>query len=263
MVTVRLDRGGRDSAEVASHRDKPGGNVVGESVQIVTNGGEIMGGISTSRVTVWLFLALLLVAAYLFRTSIPEDDFPAGIQLNASGLTTRGMLVSGEAAEGADNISVKVHGVGVHPETGSAVVFLVTEDEDAYIPIFVGHFEASAISRSLEGVRTPRPLTHDLLSDVIDLLGGRMESVVVTSLEGGTFRALIAFEKADGEMGYLDARPSDSIAVALLRGADILVAASVMETAGYRTDEGEELPEAPSEPEAPSGPRPPSGGDLI
>ncbi len=206
--------------------------------------------ISSTRKLIWALMGLLIVATFVLRGYMMEDPEFNEVQLNASGRGVRWLLPAGDVPEREGDISVTVSGLGIHPETGATAVFLVTEEGDAYLPIFIGQFEASAISRSLQGIRTPRPMTHDLLSDMIDIFGGKMEKVVVSSLENGTFKAILVIETSDGQTGYLDARPSDSIALALLKGADIYVAAPVMENAGYRIQEDDDIPGEPGVPGA-------------
>ncbi len=221
-----------------------------------------MNDVSYTRTIIWGFMLLLIIGAYVFRLHLSESPEMPDVRLNTFRTETGTLFPAEDISVREDDVAVIVSSVGVHPGTGSPAVFLLTEQEDAYIPIFIGPFEASAISRSLEGLRPPRPMTHELLSDVIDVFGGRVTKVVVSSLENGTFKAVMALENADGETGYLDARPSDAIAIALLKGADVYVAARVMEEAGYRIEEDGDIPKDPLDPDGP-GPQQWPEGELI
>lgn len=104
------------------------------------------------------------------------------------------------------------------------------------VPIFIGHAEASAISFGLEGMVTPRPLTHDLFCQAIEHLGATLASVEITKVDGGTFFAELILKVADAE-SRLSARPSDAVALALRFRCPIWVADSVVETAGMLPDD--------------------------
>ncbi len=137
-------------------------------------------------------------------------------------------------------VRAEVHGVALEPGTNAPVVVLTTPDKSRYLPIFVGESEAAAIWRYLNKVRAPRPMTHDLLSDVIEKLGGTVRKVTVTELKDGVYYAGIEIS-IGGKTVTIDARPSDSIALALKTGAEVYVAKRVMDEAGR-------LPPAPEEP---------------
>ncbi len=152
-----------------------------------------------------------------------------------------------------DRCPVFVGNVVMLPESGAALVFLVTTKNDRYLPITIGQFEASAILRSLSSIETPRPMTHDLLLAIVGRLDARIAGVTVTSLDRGTFRAVIEIEREDGSTIMIDARPSDSIALAVETGAALFVAAAVLEQAGKKMDdEADREPERSEPPEAPA-----------
>jgi bifunctional DNase/RNase len=109
------------------------------------------------------------------------------------------------------------------------------------LPIWVGVFEANAIALQIENVTTPRPMTHDLLRNVIQDLRGRIEKIVVSDLKDNTFYALI-YLTVGGEVMAIDARPSDAIALALRSRAPIFVEEKVIDharTADIVPDRGE------------------------
>ncbi|MDD5475162.1 MAG: bifunctional nuclease family protein [Syntrophales bacterium] len=166
---------------------------------------------------------------------------------------------AGSITEKESLFPVSVGNLVMLPETGAAVLFLVTDGKDRYLPITIGHFEALAINRFMHSVPTPRPMTHELLLNMVGTLGGQIIDVAVVSLEEGTFRAIIRIGLTDGSETGIDARPSDAIALAIKAGASIYVAPSVMEKAGRRIDEYDEYKGDPADPwrESPEYPEPP------
>lgn len=120
--------------------------------------------------------------------------------------------------------------VGVRLELPSNQPVLILRDQQAtrYLPLWIGTAEATAISLALEGVKPPRPLTHDLLAAVIDQLGGQVTSVTVSELIEGTFYATINFLNHDS----ISARPSDAVALAIRNQVPVFVAQEVMDFAG-------------------------------
>jgi len=111
-------------------------------------------------------------------------------------------------------IKAKVNGLALDMATNSPVVILSSSDSDRLLPIWIGHYEALAIAMELSGVTSRRPLTHDLLKSVITTMGGKVQKVEVTELKEQTFHAKIYIEM-NGTILKVDARPSDSIALAL------------------------------------------------
>ena len=107
-------------------------------------------------------------------------------------------------------------------------IFLKEKEGDRAFPIVIGYFEASAIDRRVRGIVTPRPMTHDLLSNTIEALGGQVIKVVVNRLHENTFFAQLLVSR-DGEEVTIDCRPSDAIAVAVSVDARIFVAESVID----------------------------------
>lgn len=136
-------------------------------------------------------------------------------------------------------IQVRIHSLNVDALTNSPVVLLADiEDEDRRVlPIWIGHAEAMAIMMRLQGVEAPRPLTHDLLRDMIEALGFMVERVEITRLEERTFFAAIVLRGEDKRIA-LDARPSDSMALAVRVGAPIYVADDVWESSALESETG-------------------------
>jgi bifunctional DNase/RNase len=122
------------------------------------------------------------------------------------------------------------------------VVVLKEEDLERYLAIWIGPYEADAITIKLQGVEIARPLTHDLLEQTIGRLGGTVSHVVVNDLHDDTFYARVVVDK-DGERIELDSRPSDAIALAVRVRSPIFVSESVMERAGITPDEEIDLDE--------------------
>jgi uncharacterized protein len=139
----------------------------------------------------------------------------------------------------AGNVSeVEIRGLILDPVSNTPIVILKKPNENLFLPIWIGVFEANAIALQLEGVQTPRPMTHDLLRATIEMLGARVTGVVVHSLVESTFHATVYLRRDDGRELEVDARPSDAIALALRCGATIRVADSVF-TQAHAIDVGE------------------------
>lgn len=118
------------------------------------------------------------------------------------------------------------------------VVVLKEEETERYLPIWIGPFEADAITIELQGVQVARPLTHDLLKRVIDEMGGVVSHILVNDLRDDTFYARIIMD-VNGRHAEVDCRPSDAIALAVRAKVPIFVAESVMDQAAI-TPESEE-----------------------
>lgn len=119
-------------------------------------------------------------------------------------------------------IKAKIGGLALDITTNSPVVTLSPEDSPRVLPIWIGHYEAWAIGMELSGVISKRPLTHDLLYSVIKSMGGEIDRICIVDLVEQTFYARIFIKLAEKEI-EIDARPSDSIALALKAKAPIFV----------------------------------------
>lgn len=136
------------------------------------------------------------------------------------------------------NIKMDILGLSTSPSSGGAYALILSEAEgNRRLPIIIGTFEAQAIALELESIKPPRPMTHDLLKNMVLSLGSNVEQVIINDLNEGTFFAQIHCKK-DDEPFELDARPSDAIALAIRFGAPIFVSVSVLEEAGIETEEG-------------------------
>jgi bifunctional DNase/RNase len=129
-----------------------------------------------------------------------------------------------------------VIGVRVEMPTEQPLVLLRECEGARYLPIWIGAVEASAIAFAQQGEPTPRPLTHELLQRVVEALGDELEEVRITDVEDGVFFATLVF----GSGATVDARPSDSIALALRCGARILCAEDVLDAAGIASSREED-----------------------
>jgi uncharacterized protein len=127
-------------------------------------------------------------------------------------------------------IEMTIKGLMVDPITNMPIVMLKDMQGERVLPIWVGIFEANAIALQIENIATPRPMTHDLLRNVIKDLDGTVERVVVCDLRDNTFYAVIHLT-VRGESVAIDARPSDAIALALRTRSPILVEEAVIDNA--------------------------------
>ena len=141
---------------------------------------------------------------------------------------------------------VVVYGVSFDMVGKQPIVLLKTAHANRFLPIWIGHPEASAILAKLQESETPRPMTHDLFTTALNDLGGEVVRISVTEMREGTFYARILIERGSEEI-ELDARPSDAIALALRSKAPIFVADDVIESSAILMED-EEAGEA-SEPE--------------
>lgn len=148
-------------------------------------------------------------------------------------------------------IEARVHGLVFDPKTQQHVVVLRELDGVRVLPIWIGPGEAMAIQRLVTGEPFPRPLTHDLIALVLEGLKARVARVVIADLREGTFYATIIIEREGGLLS-IDARPSDSIAVALRTKATILVNDELLQAPPDQQEEGAEPPDSPSPPAEPT-----------
>ena len=138
---------------------------------------------------------------------------------------------------------MSIYGINLDLFSSSPIVILKVEDENRYLPIWIGQPEARSILMKLQNQEFSRPLTHDLTVNLVAELGGSMERVTVTELRDSTFFATISVQ-IDGRTVDIDSRPSDAIALAVRSGAEIFAADEVIEEAAVVFEEAmEEAPE--------------------
>ncbi len=141
---------------------------------------------------------------------------------------------------------MRIRGLMMDPTANTPIVILKDVHSDTLLPIWVGTYEANAIALEIEKVATQRPMTHDLLKNVILQMGAQVDRVVVTELRDNTFYAVIELSM-DGRKIFLDSRPSDAIALALRADCPIFVNEEVIKNSRNTTTE-KTVPEA-EEPE--------------
>ncbi len=124
-------------------------------------------------------------------------------------------------------IQMKVRGLMFDPYNNAYIVILRDEENTEVLPIWVGKPEANAISFALEGIFSPRPMTHDLIKNILDALGAKVISIVVADLQENTYFAKIHLMYRDSEFS-IDSRPSDAIALALRVDAPIFASEDVI-----------------------------------
>ncbi len=127
-------------------------------------------------------------------------------------------------------VEMKVRGLALDPVSNMPIIILRDEEEKRSLPIWVGIFEANAIALELEKISTPRPMTHDLIKNILESVDAKVEKIVVNDLRDNTFFALIHLRLGEEEI-TVDSRPSDAIALALRVGAPIFVDEDVVRRA--------------------------------
>jgi len=132
-----------------------------------------------------------------------------------------------------------LYGVSFEPIGKQPIVLLKALDEERFLPIWIGHPEAAAILMKLQGASPPRPMTHDLLTDVVSELKGEVVRVTVTELRENTYFAKITIVH-DGHELEIDSRPSDAIALAVRCEAQIFAADDVVEELGIEFEAGDD-----------------------
>ncbi len=136
-------------------------------------------------------------------------------------------------------VKMEIKGLLMDPVSNMPVVILRDANEGVFLPIWVGIFEANAIAIEMEKITTPRPMTHDLLKNVLTELDTRVDRVVINELKENTFFARIHLSRGTTTWN-IDSRPSDAIALALRSRADIFVEEEVLEKSKSLRSEGAE-----------------------
>ncbi len=128
----------------------------------------------------------------------------------------------------------------VDPVNNAPVILLKDRNSSKAVPIWIGESEAMSIAFGLQNNSFPRPLSHDLMKQIIEDLAGHVEKVVISGLEGGTYYASIFLQNHSGATVEVDARPSDSLALALRMGSPIYIAEEVFEASAIESPFAEE-----------------------
>jgi len=132
----------------------------------------------------------------------------------------------------APDVKMTVAGITLDSTNNMPIIILKSEDDEVAIPIWIGLIEASAIATELEGIKLGRPMTHDLLKNILEGMGGKLKRIVVNDLKENTFYASLFVELNQAEV-EIDSRPSDAIALALRCNAEIYVSQKVIDTSQH------------------------------
>jgi uncharacterized protein len=164
-----------------------------------------------------------------------------------------------------ERVLVDILGLSTNPASGGAYALILREVEGSRrLPIIIGQAEAQSIALEMEGIKPPRPLTHDLMKNIIAAFGSELTEVTIDDLRDGTFYAKLSIDNQ-----LIDSRPSDAIALAVRYGAQIFVASGVMDEASFVPDEEEEegQPKEGAAPKPPKAAQPPkdqaAGGKMT
>lgn len=139
---------------------------------------------------------------------------------------------------------MKVMGIALDTRTGSPIVVLHDKDNRKALPIWIGSAEASAIIRKIENLSVTRPMTHDLIINIIDKAGYHLDKIEINDVEKDTYYATLFLTNDKGEVMEIDSRPSDAIAVAIRVDAPIFVTANVISNGSVSTDSAKDEEEA-------------------
>ena len=141
-------------------------------------------------------------------------------------------------------IEMKVMGIALDTRTGSPIVVLHDKENRRALPIWIGSAEASSIIRKIENLAVSRPMTHDLVIDIIKKTGFEITKVEINDVEKETYYATIYLKNDKDEITEIDSRPSDAIALAIRVDAPIFVNAKVLSTGSVSTDSAKDAQEA-------------------
>lgn len=157
-----------------------------------------------------------------------------------------------------ERVLVDILGLSTNPASGGAYALILREvNGTRRLPIIIGAAEAQSIALEMEGIKPPRPLTHDLMKNIITSFGAELQDIVIDDLRDGTFYAKLNIDNQQ-----IDSRPSDAIALAVRYGAQIFVAASVMEEAAFVPEEEDDQHSASQQPPAKPKQQPTKGSKL-
>lgn len=153
-----------------------------------------------------------------------------------------------------ERVQVDILGLSTSPASGGAYALILREvNGNRRLPIIIGASEAQSIALEMEGIKPPRPLTHDLMKNIITAFGAELSDIIIDELRDGTFYA-----KLNIDSQQIDSRPSDAIALAVRYGVQIYVAASVMDEAAFVPEEEEDEQTPPSRQPKPKPQQPPT-----
>jgi hypothetical protein len=159
-----------------------------------------------------------------------------------------------------DRVLVDILGLSTNPASGGAYALILKEvNGPRRLPIIIGAPEAQSIALEMEGIKPPRPLTHDLMKNIITSLGAELHEITIDELREGTFYAKLSVDNQ-----LIDSRPSDAIALAVRYGVHIYVSSAVMDEAAFiPEEEEEEEPETPPKSKSKEPAEPPSPKNRL
>ncbi|MDD5621631.1 MAG: bifunctional nuclease family protein [Actinomycetota bacterium] len=131
-------------------------------------------------------------------------------------------------------IKMILEGVRIELPSNKPILLLKEENGNRYLPIWIGPYEASAIALEMSNIKTPRPMTHDLIINIINNLKISIDNIEITEIRNNTFYAIINIMNTDKKVIKVDSRPSDAIATAVRSKCDIYAAEQVLESGGLR-----------------------------
>jgi uncharacterized protein len=137
-------------------------------------------------------------------------------------------------------IEMSLEGVRIEFPSQRPILLLKEREGDRYLPIWVGTFEASAIALELSNIKTPRPMTHDLIVNILTVVNIKIESIEICDIRDNTFYAFLNIKQARNKLIKIDSRPSDAIAIAVREKCKIFSSLGVLETAGIKIQSIEE-----------------------
>ena len=159
----------------------------------------------------------------------PRVDIPSRQVTIISTVDSHGLGFIQGSRMNDEMVEMKVKGIVLDPKANNPVVVLVDLAGERALPIWIGVFEAEAISRGLEGVVTFRPMTHDLMKQILDTFQVSLDRVIISEIKGNTFYANLHLD-VEGEKMVVDSRPSDAIALAVRVKAPIFITGSVVDS---------------------------------
>lgn len=137
-------------------------------------------------------------------------------------------------------VKMSLEGVRIEVPSQKPIILLKEEDGNRYLPIWIGAFEASAIAMEISDIKTPRPMTHDLMTNILEILDCKIEKIEITQIKDNTFYAIIKMKNSDNEKLEIDSRPSDAIALAVRCDCEIYANEEVINSAGLEIQSIEE-----------------------
>jgi bifunctional DNase/RNase len=137
-----------------------------------------------------------------------------------------------ENNNGKKLIKMSLEGVRIELPSQKPIILLKEEEGNRYLPIWIGPFEASAIALEMSHIRTPRPMTHDLIINIIRNLKIKIDNIEISDLKDNTFYAIINIVNQENRLVRIDSRPSDAIATAVRSKCDIFVEEKVLDSGG-------------------------------